>query len=273
MAALYVVEPGIHDIVVEGRSDAAAIRWYMRQHGIKCKVYAVDDRVEVPSSAVRSFDLDVNARGRVIALARNIAERAPSASLTCVIDADFDYLGNETPDYSCSTLLVTDFAALEGYALDVDTLEKFLRLVLSLSDSVSASVLLSTILPPLSEIFLVRASIKSVVPDRPLVEKFERCLKKGEGIVSVDVSELIRRSVGGKEEVTAVEVKYAELRSQLPSDLRKAARGHDIIRLISFVVGESRDCDLLERALMGCLERAVLDPYPLFTTLRERAAS
>jgi hypothetical protein len=193
--------------------------------------------------------------------------------MTCIIDADFDYLTNSTADYACSNLLVTDFAAMEGYALDVAVLDKFLRLVLALSDSLSGSMLLSVILPPLSEIFLARAAIKSVAPDRSLVEKFERCLKKEDGAVSVNVSELIRRSVGAKGEASATKARYEELRRQLPDDLRKAARGHDIVRLISFVVGESRDYDLLERALIGCFECAVLDPYPLFSMLRERVAS
>lgn len=274
LTTLYAVEPGLRDVVLEGRSDAAALSWYTKLHGIKCKVYAIDDRVEVPSGLVHEYLLDVGARGRVIALARKLDDRGSNKSLTCIADADLDHiLGDPSPH--CPMLLFTDFAAFEGYALDSHVVEKFLRLVLA-APTTTGDELLAGVLPALSQIFLVRAALKIVTPADALVNRFERCLKKTNSGIMVDVDELIRRSVADPEVATKVKNQYEIFREQLPEDLRKAARGHDIARVMIYWLGATgvfANHEAFERALMGCLERSLLDSFPLFEVLRKRLTS
>lgn len=278
LLTLLTVEPTLRDIIVEGRSDAAVIRWYLRHHGLNAKVYAVDDRVSVPSDVVRELGLDVNNRGEVIALAITVDQQLPYGRLTCIADSDFRILlESEKNTDGCTSLLFTDFAAMECYTLEPAVIDKLLRLVLGKSDEIDAGELLDEMMGVLVDLFLVRAAIRLISPEDGLVGRFERSIKEDQGHFALDIDDLVRRSLpsnaAARKEVVDV---YSDLKARIPTDKRCAVRGHDIGKVLIRVArinGKFADHGALESSLMGCLEASSLDTFPMFKKLRLRVAS
>jgi hypothetical protein len=277
LLTLYEVEPEIRDVIVEGRSDAAMVRWYLDSHGVNCRVYAIDDRVELGSDLVLQHDQEVGAKGRVVTLAVEASQAGVGSQLTCIADADSDRLLERT--LSSEHLIYTDYGSVECYCLNTRTLDKFLRLVIGAPQEVSAESVLEAVLICLSDIFTVRASMKSVAPECAVLKKFVKCIKRTPSGLSLDVKDLIRRSLGGGDEAAfaAVLASYEQLSARRVTDPRESVRGHDIAPVLILHLrinsGGLTDPDAFEKALMGCLEVDLLDTEEAFMRLRRRVTT
>ena len=275
LETLYDVEPRVRDVLVEGRSDVAVLRWYTSEHSLDCEIYSVDDRVEVPAETVRPLGVDINAKGRVMAVAESLRDTVSIPSLTCIVDADFDYLLGLLIDNPL--LLYTDFPSLESYCLNGDTINKFLRLVVHADQTVDGSDVIERIQSALTKLFLIRVAIKECAASSRLIARFERCMStNASGGVQVNVDEMLRRSISSRAERDAAAERYSTLRAGCTQESLKTVRGHDIARLLILVLNppaKLSDADTLERSLLGCLETAVLDAQPMFVELRRRLAA
>jgi hypothetical protein len=153
--ALHGREPSLREVVVEGASDKRFFEWFLGGNGLPdIPVFEVST-IEVPSVLVAGMGLDDGNRGRVITLAAALAAGGPARGVTCVADADFDWLLNVRSD--CPVLLLTDFACLEAYAFNINAIQKIIKLVLDGLDK-DAQTVLEQIAGLLQELFLLRAA-------------------------------------------------------------------------------------------------------------------
>lgn len=276
LKTLYRVQPALKDVVGEGRTDARLIRWYLHEHGLRhVKVYAIDDRVEIPSEMVFAAGGEVGARGRVLALAAEAATwELIQTSLTCVIDYDRDcFLPSGSPPQA--HLLRTDVGSLDVYAFQPRPMQQFIDLVSGRADG--AAELIAQLLPALNELFLVRSALHA--DGVALVSNYGNCCDTGSEPTAVDAEKLVRRSlavVGAGRSFGATVARVEALRSGLPSDSLLAVRGHDIPVLLVKRLGLKNEWarpEVVETTLRACLSTADLDDYPLFRRLRERCLS
>jgi hypothetical protein len=267
------LEPKLRDVYTEARSDASLFRWYFKQVGVKASgVYAIDDRVEVDSAAVLAAGAEVGPRGRLVALAAEVASWGlTQPAVTCIVDADRDHIfgGPEFPD-----LLKTDGGSIEIYGFAPRPLQNFLDVVLQ--GDWDAEQLIETLMPVLNELFLIRSVLHLYGPEIPLIEKFSACCgPKGEEW-EVQSEELILRSLAVAAAGSRrgyVLSKLEEARGLLPADRRKAVRGHDIAPLLIKALHLTNDWakpKVLELSWRGCLGLEDLQGAALFETLRVR---
>ena len=267
------LEPRLRDVYVEGRSDQQLFMWYFREAGISVSgVYAVDDRAEVPSDQVLAAGAEVGPRGRIVGLAHAASLWNMShPGITCIVDADRSLL---VPESAIPGLLLTDYAAIEGYLFQARPLDQFLQLVVG-TDVESRSVI-DLVTPALNDLYVVRAVLHLEGPNVRLIERFQRCCSLRRGVWEVNTDELISRSLaaaGASQERERVISQYAVYRNQMPSDPSVAIRGHDIAPMLIEALELRNDLakpDVVERALRGCLNLDDLDDQPMFRALRAR---
>lgn len=272
LKTLYDLEEGIRDLIVEGRNDRRFYRWYLREKAIRnVEVYAVDDRVIIGSEAVLATGGEVGARGRVLGLAA-VADGWVLAqeNLTCVIDSDRDCL--ESPD-DYDHLLRTDVGSLDAYALQPRPLRQFAEVVVG--RDVDAEQIIADLIPPLMDLFLVRAALHRE-QEVALVDNFSACCDFRVSGISVDVEELVRRSLareglGGEQ--GRVLATLETLKAKLPEEPLRAVRGHDVapllIRRLNLRNEWARPATV-EASLRGTLTVDDLDNHHMFKRLRER---
>lgn len=275
LQVLYALHPNLRDVVVEGRDDAAWLRWYLAEHGLSAGVYAVDDRVTVPSEMVRPVHQDVNPRGRVVALAAAAKGWSlPGPSLTCVVDADFDlFEAGESPD----DLLTTDYASMEVYALAKRPLSKFL--VSMAKSEIEAEELVALLKPAWAVVYSLRYVLHRHTDGARLADNFaDRCFNSSREIVA-DVQELLRAVTPSprREMLSEILKLHAEFLEKVPGgDSLQGIRGHDIAPMIIRFLRLRNDMahpDNVEKIMRSALELRDLDDYDLFRRLRERVAN
>lgn len=275
LRTLYTLNPHFRDVIVEGRDDAAWVRWYLSEHGIEhVKVFAVDDRVTVPREIVVESHRDVNARGRVIALAKAYENWQPSQpSLTCIADSDYDVFDTEQPTAS---LLKTDFAAMEVYALAERPLSKFL--VASAKSSVAANSLISILKPAWATLYALRYVLHRHSDGMALTDKFaNKCVDNSGQMVADARGLLVSCSPSPTRDVLDQLLSiHADYLAQIPDDPLQGIRGHDIaplvIRFLRLKNSMARP-DEVERLMRQSIELRDLDEFDLFKSLRSRLVS
>lgn len=273
LETMYALESTVRDIYVEGPTDAALVDWYLRQHSRRWRVRTID-AIYIPRNDLLRAGLEDGNKGRVV-FAGGILGANPAIAKQClfVADRDADYvLGKSAP--SREGVLYTDYASLELYGFATHPLDKLLRVVLRVRERVTAGMVIGALTNALVEIGLVRAALHELEAGQPLIRNFTRCcLGQGEATVRVDMNDLIQRSVQGRGIQEHVSSRVEELRNIVPDDKRLAIHGHDCAKLLSWwlqplVRGENRlGPDVLERMLLGCLDREYLDEQPLFRNL------
>lgn len=271
LRVLYEVQPQLRDVVVEGRTDASVIRWYLRERGVNnAKIYAVDDRVEIDSASVLGVGGEVGARGRVLALADEAARwMLTQENLTCVIDSDRDCLASRV---EFPHLLSTDFGSMDVYAFQPRPLQQFIDVVVCGFDR--AEDVMADLVPTLNETFLIRAALHEV-GRVPLIATFVNCCNTRKRPIALDADELVRRSLA----VVSAGCLHGEVMARvdryrdLPAEPLLAVRGHDIAPLLIKRLGLKNDLarsESVERSLRACLTTTDLDESRLFSQLRDR---
>lgn len=273
LRTLYETTPKIRDVIVEGRSDAGFIKWYLGEHGLFAVVHAIDDRADVSSSDVLRYRGEVGARGRVIGFAGQVEGwKLREPTVTCIIDADRTSL-LEDPPILPDCLLTTDFGSMDVYMLQHRPFNQFLRLVLGRNED--AEQIVTRILPALNQVCVVRAVLHWSGLGISLVKDFSACCQPSRESIVVDIHELLNRTLSGKDREHYDELvkEVDQTLTRLPSDRLKAVRGHDIAPLVIKELGLKNVWakeDAFERAWRGCIQASDLDDFPLFSQLRDR---
>ena len=275
---LYEFEPTLRDVYVEGKADVGFFIWYLGECGIEADVYAIDDRLYVTAAEVGPIAVDINARGRAITFAVHSERRLGKSqrSVTVVVDADASQAVGPVPIES-SCLLCTDDGALECYTLQTRPFGKFLKVCLH--EDVDPGLVLKAILPALGDIFAVRMLLHGF--GVRIIEDIAGVCVLSEDESCADIRELILRSMSSvrREEwpcpIDDLEGFAKDYRAMV-SKSSHVGRGHDIAPLVAAYFGTSGRLarrDVLEAALLGCLERKDVDDAPLFVALRERLSA
>lgn len=275
LRTLYTLKPHFRDIVVEGRDDAAWVRWYLSEHRVDhVKVFAVDDRVTVPSDVVLKSHADVNARGRVVALSAEYDEWGLSQpSLTCIADADYDIY---EPVASTDSLLKTDFAAMEVYVLTDRPLTKFL--VASAKSEVVAKDLISMLKPAWATLYALRYVLHRHSSGLSLTDKFAGKVWNGSGqVVGAARNLLLACSPSPtRDALDQLLSLHERFLAAIPSDSLDGIRGHDIAPLVIKFLNLKNSMarpEEVERLMRQSVELVDLDNFDLFKSLRSRVGA
>lgn len=245
-------------LVVEGGADARFMRaWLLGLPGGDNVVVTSVDKIDIPDAHLILLGLTIGNRGRVIAVAKSADDG--NLDIRCVADRDCN---QNVEDHKYTTLLWTDFPALESYALDDAVLER--ANLLSFRGLLPAgSELLQLLVFPLRELYAVRERN----PNLP-TPKYSKGFTKKAKLDEFDVTQTVDHAI--RDEINKYE------RSTSP-DPRTFAYGHDIGELLLASYGNTlknkaglRDLEALESALLSAVQAT--GKYinePLFRLLTE----
>jgi hypothetical protein len=279
--AIYVHEPEIRDIFVEGSTDKAFLDWYISKHGWKdIAIYPVD-LIEVPDNLLTSHKLPLNSnRARLIALSRELSTRLPEQRcVMCIVDRDSD---DQIEDELLNPyLFFTDGNSLELYAMDSTVVEKFLHVTLG-GFPLSADTLISEMLKILQRVFAIRrtnAHLRWGMTWIPFchfvnVKKFPYLTFR-----ELDFMNAYLQNNGRWSERKQFQSVLNDVLGKMSPDIRRTIRGHDLselLRLIIIRVKKTRifgNYETVEGCLMTAIETKDLNEQPLFITFREKMTS
>lgn len=292
---LYELEPSIRDVFVEGNSDKSFFEWFLAttREGERverlAQVYSIDDRIFLPDELIVELGLLPGARGRVISAAVLFSELSPDQKCaTFIADSDFSSFSIDASP-SVSGLLYTDFASLENYAFNEETLDKLFGLVLGASGILRGAEVMASTTRALMDVFAVRAALREAPGGSTLMLKFADHLSWDGKMLVLDVPEVLQRSYFNApsrdrrgETPDGLLARVRQFQKLELTDIRCAIRGHDIchilVRYIKIkhprIFREDRRAferpEVLERSMMGCLEAAFLTNHMLFRALLAR---
>lgn len=174
LAARYDLEPSLRDVFVEGPSDRTLVDLAMTFLGENARIRAYEvDTVNVPAESVKARSLPEGNKGRVMALADELAtgsSRDLRASVVCLADLDLDDILGRRREYQL--LLYTSALSLDVVIAAPEVIEKLLSLVL-LGFPQPAGRLLQQLLPVLNERVLQRLAAEqlSITAEPPPLAK------------------------------------------------------------------------------------------------------
>jgi hypothetical protein len=240
---------------------------------IEYEVYAVGDRVEMPDGEVISNGFETGQRGRVLTFAKLAGtwQEMERQHLTCIADSDYSFLRSGIPD--TDVLLLTDYASIEGYALESRVLQKFLSVVIKV-DTPTGVELLEQLTPILNLLYYLRAAVHW---SEEGLEFSLDYLKRMSLHSSELAKELLERHFPGVSMAKVrdkIHEEYVRMREEVVlDDPRKGVRGHDIAPMIIQVLGLKSKWahpEVVEGSLMTSLERHDLALEKLFAGLLKR---
>lgn len=290
LVTFHRLHPDEREVMTEGRTDACVVRWFLDSFGIDTPVYTVSSRIHIDDDFVLSLGLPIGERSRLIAAARYLEGQAgfDAESVSLVIDADYAHTVDR-PVPAAPSLLVTDYACIESYCLNRNTLSKYFSFALHAAE-LNAEEVIHGISDILRDFFAIRRLLHSLPEHPTMVGKISNKIKLVGGILLLDVDALLRDSVArspidGVKKLTKEELgaSFDEIRSELNLDVRYCINGHDLAMCLNsylvlaygkFFTNERKgfgDATVAGRAWMGCLEVAYLLTTGLFSELRKRA--
>ncbi|MDT0571157.1 DUF4435 domain-containing protein [Streptomyces sp. DSM 3412] len=278
--SLYEFEPEIVDFFVEGRSDRMFIEHLLDGAGENVRVWEAGD-VEIPADMVAEVGEYIGAKGRVVALANELEKRLDGReeySVLCIVDADFDHI-LEPESKDSKFLARTDFTCVESYYWDAKTVRKYLKLSLHGSVPLRADDFMSKVEAAMSDLFLLRLAAASLGLNFSWMDPSSCCgdPKKNAGFDQSRYLEKLLNKNSAFDRRADLEGKVAELREVMGRDPRNSIHGHDLCKLISWLIKPYiRDRNLtseevVSRSLACCVERVDMAAYPLFIRMMELA--
>lgn len=267
--------PHFRDIYVEGREDAALINWYLAEKGLPGRAYAIDDRVEIPRDLVTPLHPEVNARGRVVALADTLDSWSlVQPSVTCVVDSDFDLLDSSAPE--SDSLLKTEYAAMEVYSLAERPLRKFLVTVAK--NHTEPAEIVGLLKPAWAIVYALRYVLHRHEDGARMVENFSECCINRRGAIAADASELLRRTkpTPTRSRIAELLDMHADYLALIPGGGLQGIRGHDVAPLLIRYLELRNDLakpSVVELLMRSSLDTADLDATALFPRIANRVSA
>jgi hypothetical protein len=122
------LEPTMKDLYVEGPGDVAIMEAVLAHAGIKAKVYAVKERLDIRRDQVEEYSEDYGNRSLLVTAAAVLETRLGVAqtSVLCVIDSDWAHVIGPMP-LRRSCLEMTDLPSIEHYFLAPSAFRRFLK--------------------------------------------------------------------------------------------------------------------------------------------------
>ncbi|MHB1065086.1 MAG: hypothetical protein ACYC1Z_11480 [Georgenia sp.] len=245
-------------LIVEGFGDRSFYRWVLNWHqAADFAVHSVEE-IEVPPSWVDATSDFENNRALVAAVCRAavLDEVLGEQDIRGVVDRD---CGIPSAWLSISSLLVTDYPAIESYCFTPDLLDKWLLLTLRGSEGLTGQELHDQLAPVLAGLFAIRAN---------------------RGTLGAKVESLLEyKSDRWRLKLEAgpagVATKQIYDNASVAEDPRQTCYGHDLaavlmIRLTGKIKNHAglKTVEGLERSLLSSLERTAMAEQPLINILR-----
>lgn len=273
------LEPGLQDVFVEGRTDAALVRQALSLAELDAQVYAISDRLYVPREEVGMLSLDYGERDKLITLAFHLETRsaATETRVVLVVDADWNEATGPIP-IKRRHIVFTDGPSLEWYVVDPPNLAQFVEVGLRRPNG-SAHEFIQAVRSPLRQIAAARLALKDL--GVAISDKFPECCDLTPGRSTADIAEIIRRSVssvhppldpGGRASVVERALGYQEL-----LDLADfPGRPKDLVPLaIAFfnLSSNLRVPDTVHRLLVASIAPSTIVASPAFGEVQRRLAA
>ena len=238
VVTLYELEPATRrDLYVEGETDRELIGWFFERSGVKGRAIYPIDLVDVPASLVASYGLNTGSnRSRVIALAHEVWKEVPRerCGLVFVVDRDLShFIENEVPPEG---VLVTDYAAMDAYLLQNESLNRFARFICKI-DAEHVHDFIGSVFSIAHILFALRLSLVRTGLAIRIVGT-ERVLRATHIQLDVDKHELVRRTLSAGSRLDRLEEVLAALEVALndlagAADRRYFVNGHDVMLILA----------------------------------------
>lgn len=265
----YQLEKDLRDLYVEGPNDKLVLEWYCKKlPRNNVQIYEIGT-VDVPLQCAGQRSGNA---GRLVALANSLEQRiGPIQGIRCLTDRDFGGILYQLP--TSSLILMTDFASLDSYAIDGNTLGKFFSVYWG---SVVSQDAIVAIFCALKKLFFTRAAKATLAPNTRWILSLPKCLTWNDGLCALDIAKFMERLVAGS--CGSLELRpLANLASALETrnqiDHRYLVHRDDLVLLLSWYgkkLGVSRQLITeiaIMKGLIACLEFSELRQYPMFQKL------
>ncbi|MCX5636176.1 MAG: DUF4435 domain-containing protein [Planctomycetota bacterium] len=283
LVSLYKLHPEFRDIFAEGPRDRNFYGWFLNKVGAGRDAHCYDiGCVDIPSDVLAKHNLSPGCeKNKVIALALELDENLPkdSKKITCIVDADFDYLFETF--VNCELLLYTDYTGLEMYTLKSEVLTKFLAVGTS-GFPISADKIIKEVTKILVDLFLVRATNISLDLGIEWLEiKGKRYAFDTEGKIHFDIESFVAGYLSKSNLANEQErfwKQFKKLKERVSGDIRRFIRGHDYVELLGVYLYRVKrklrkwkeSPENLTGTLLGCLETIDLCKESLFRAIVSR---
>ena len=223
----YKREPDLEKtIYVEGYTDKILVKWFLKQAKINNIIVNEINQIQIDKDTVLALELDDNARSRVITLTTLVDNH-----IIGIIDSDFDFLSE--PLYPHKDILCkTDYACMEMYCFNEDTLEKIL---LGYSEKkqpsnfVSFKGMLSSIL---KELFLIRYAKDNKAKSLENLD-FKKDIKLNSKELIFDRENYMTKYFSnGTTMIDEIKSFIENAKTRSPEDDKKIINGHDFVSLL-----------------------------------------
>lgn len=275
LIALYILEPELRDIYVEGSTVKASVDWFLKWLGCKSVTIFEIDSVNIPSSLVSDYALNPGNRDELIVLSEEFKRLLENDAkyLLCIADSDFDFLLGRK--YYSRYLIYSEYTSTDLCFCSEDALEKlFILGVRSLPYNIEK--LIDNFAEVLQEVFLIRTANEKMGWCMEWID-FCHCCRTKDNLVIFDSKEFIKRYLsknqrrGEIKEFTSV---CEELRSIKVETFKHRIRCHDLFNLLGWYISKKvgrggnkyRDPEVIRTAIVTAANvELVIDKEPFRT--------
>ncbi len=246
-------------IFIEGSTDKALIKWFLKQAKYTNLSILSIDAVEVPKSEVLALGLEDNNRNRIITITTLIDD-----NIIGIIDSDFDFI-QEIKYPQSDNLCQTDYANMEMYLYNEETLEKIF-LVYHDSKNAEEFFKLSYILIELFLITYAKKNIKNELPSIDFVKELTLKVKT----ISFDLDKYLDKYLKHNKGLIAEFKSFIDdIKTRLPKEEREIMDGHDFVALLQFYleVKHPKEKEVFSKSLYSSLEYNTLKDIDMFKKL------
>lgn len=268
----YEFEPSLDkEIYVEGTVDKAIVELFLKKSKIKNITVLDIQTVNIAKDKIvrlkLNFDEDNdenNNRTRIIALCSLV-----KTGIIGIIDSDFDFL--KSPCYEIpSHLLSTDYANMEMYCFNEETLEKLL-LGYPSKQPENYRLFLNMLSSILQELFLIRYAKESIEKKLKYCDfNNKKYLFLESKTINFNKEIYLQNYLSHKQEsIVKFNAYIDEIKTKLPTENKKMIQGHDFVSLLQFYLEiKQKDAKLtFEKSLYSSLEYDMLKEEEMFKKL------
>jgi len=270
--ALYLIEPELKDIYVEGPEEVNLLEIYLKSNEVN--VISIDN---VDFSGTAGEELNSN-RDKVLYLNDYVVNKIDNQLpyLMFIVDRDFDTVNERmiNNDY----LEYTDFANLEMYLFNTDSINKFLKIGLK-NFPLEADVIIDVMKNVLFDLFALRYS-RDVIDKGYKMLELGKLVKLKESNFEYSKEELLTKFLSKnnalpKEELFLAEIMKVKNKYSEYNEIRLFAHGKDFIELFFLLIKKvkntySFNIKSFTRALFASLEINLLKQYNLFKRIDDK---
>jgi hypothetical protein len=273
--ALYFVEPDTKDLFVEGPEDVNIFKLFFESnHVFDINIISIDN---VDFSEESNFEIKSN-KEKVLFLADTISKNIETnlSNFTCIVDKDFDSVNDDFVDNPY--ILYTDFANLEMYLFNSESINKFLKLGLK-NFPLPSSIVINTLENVLTDMFAIRYSRTKIDSSFQLIQP-DKILKYHRGNLKYDKADLFTKFLSKNNaldkapdfdiEIQRVNEKNAEL-----NESRLFMHGKDFFELFFLIIKKIKNTytfniKSFRRAFFSSIEISSLIQYDMFQLLEKK---